>query len=419
MEKENAAMESRYAEWFNAFIQNSNENERQKEAVNLLLSRLKEKVPSAFNSKSGESTTFVDLMCGPGDMTLGYKQALQNIDLKNVQAIGVELRDDHVESWKSKLGQDDIIIKGDVGDKDFDINKLAGTEGNKKPVAIFWGHGGYYLYKSKLGEEKGSEQEIGVQPSLDNVVSLIHKTLGENGIAVSVHKSAEWTDIPKKRFSKLVESHTTDALEKSYEKQNIKHQAITFECELKTPEMTPNIKRQLSGERIEEYNKMQSGDTKTTRQILEFLIHTPLEELGKDLFDLISKSKDNYQEFIEKYPSGDMPVTRSQYNGIKNGHTTFNEFNHQKRKEYISYIDDLSKKHKGVIPTYVKFDVSVSKEASPEFADAVLATVRELDSEIGKKINLPDFLQVKREIESKVVGMEQLELEKKRAAVRG
>jgi phosphomannomutase len=68
--KENLAMEARYGEWFSAFIENSNENERQGAIMELLLKRLKERVPGALVLESTKPPVFVDLMCGPGGMIL-------------------------------------------------------------------------------------------------------------------------------------------------------------------------------------------------------------------------------------------------------------------------------------------------------------------------------------------------------------
>jgi hypothetical protein len=300
-------------------------------------------------------------------MTRHYKMSLQKIGLKNIRACGVELRGDHVLEWKRKLDADDLIIQGDVASPKLDINKALGLAEEERPLALFWGHGGYYLYQLKEGVERGSDAELSEQPALAGAISLIHRTLSTNGISISVHKATEWMDIAKRRFARLVESDTTEALRRIYARQGLRHCPVTFECELILPELTPDLRRRLLSERLEEYAQMEPGQAKTVRQILEFLVHTPLEELGRAERD--------------EAPS------------------LFAERNLQKRRQYVGYIEELMRRHNGTIPTYVNFVVSVSPQATPQFAEAVIRSAGEVNDEVGKKIDMRWFLRTRHEIE--------------------
>lgn len=368
MTNQDAAQEVRYGEWFHAFITNSNENERQGEIMALLLKRLKRDVPDIFTHNGEGSPVFVDLMCGPGDMTVHYKNALRDIGLNDVRACGVELREDHAEQWRKKLGREDAVIHGSVTDPNLNITQELGLSDKEKPVAVFWGHGGYYIYQPK--------NNVNEQPALQSVVSLMHDTLGKNGVAFSVHKAPEWTDIAKRRFARLTESDTTKALHGIYDGQEIRNSSIVFECELKIPEITKEIREQLLAEKLQDYYEMPSGYAKTIRRILEFLVHTPLEELGREEFDKL-------------HPAN----------------VTFEQFNHSKRAEYVSYIEEIQRhQHEGIIPTYVDFTVSVSPHADKEFSDKVLKVVKDVNKMVGKGIYVPKFISVGNEIESSVVG---------------
>ena len=277
------------------------------------------------------------------------------------------------------MDEGDRIVQGSVVDRTSDFAKMLGLANMEKVVAAFWGHGGYYLFQRRSDKERGCDEELSEQPAIATVVSCMHDLLGPTGIAVSIYKSTEWTDILKQQFSTVVDLYTTKALQHIYRKQRIVHCSMTIECELRFPTITREIRRGLLSRNLADYALMESGPAKTVRQILEFLVHTRLEDLG--------------------LPQPPCEINEDLY---------WREQNFAARLHYVRCVEDLLERHDGTIPTYVNFLVSVSPRAPRQFAQAVVNTVRNLNQRLGREIDMAEFLgggTKRRKLEEKPAGI--------------
>lgn len=162
----------------------------------------------------------------------------------------------------------------------------------------------------------------------------------------------EWTDIVKDKFGLLTESETIKSLQSIYKDLNLEHYSLTFECYLKIPKLTDKIVSDLRKEFLNDYFKISNPQEKEIRQILEFLIHRPLESL-----DLGSKN------------------------------------------DYIAVFQKLNKIHKNKIPTYITIDILLPPSPTTSHREKIVSIVEKMKKSYEKALDLEYFEKVKKDCE--------------------
>ena len=329
-----ALEERRYADWFAAFIASSDENQRQAEAAAAMLAGLKRRLPALFATSGAAPAMFLDLMCGPGEMTRALKTALQKAGLPRLKACGLELREDHAAHWRETMDAGDEVLVADLATPGLDLSQTLRQMDQRRPAAITVSHGGYYL------DPAGSEP---ASAALAGLIRQAHDLVTDDGLVLTLHKDTEWTDILKRRFGNFVEADTTSALHQIYAQLGIPHHALTFRCRLTIPEVDAAVRNRLTAERLEPYAAMEPGPALKLRQIIEFLVHAPLESIGG---------------------GGD---------------------NLTARRQLLACAESLGKVFGGAIPTFVNMIVSLPPRAAAGYA----RTFRIAAADVGEDLAEP------------------------------
>ena len=83
-----------------------------------VIQKLKSTMNSVFVdtqvSQDQQSPYFLHLMCGDGTTSMLIKNCFQQIGLERTRATGIELCEEKIKSWKSKLSADDCIYHYDL-----------------------------------------------------------------------------------------------------------------------------------------------------------------------------------------------------------------------------------------------------------------------------------------------------------------
>ncbi|MFO0388203.1 MAG: hypothetical protein ACK502_00580 [Alphaproteobacteria bacterium] len=315
MATENQALNQRYADRFLAFIGNTNENERQAHITDELLHQLSSDIPDIFTRHDHQKLDIVDLGCGPGEMAKSFQAFFETVNIEGARVNAFELNREHMVSAQRAIS-DSVVVPEDIFHPQKDIRGTLGLK--SEPAAIFVSHSGYYGYDKNYGSDN--------QPKLEALVDNVAGLMGKRTIAFIQHKAPEPTNILKRKYANIVESDTTEALSKIFNKRGMKSFPVRFEAVLEFPQVEEGLWKEL--ENPKPYPQTDYENGKEVRDLLEFLIHKGLEEMT-----------------------------------------------HNDRINYLADAKKLIREYDGAIPTFIEQRVVISKDADRSFREEVKSVV--------------------------------------------
>lgn len=336
-----------------------------------LIQQLKSITNSVFldaeATQGQKSPYFLHLMCGDGTASELIKNCFQQIGLDPTRAIGIELCEEKMKLWKSKLSADDSIYHYDLIEAGFNFDQLLDDDKlksqSRKPISIFWQFSTSYLYAMNENTT-GTPAEFTDQPRIKSALLSIHHQLSANGVAFLTDLCPGLMGVLTSYFSKRSCPYGTLALIHACEAEGIPYSVLTMKDMISLPFVSEEAEQIITAEKLDKDST--HGQAKEVWDVLEFISHTPLDEIGMEDF-----LKLNFPSF------------------------SFQRYNWQKRKQYLQGYQLLAKFCNHQLPIYYQTIVLTSRCGSAELVDQIHNKVAEINRQSNVEIDFDQIAEFK------------------------
>ncbi|EDV27188.1 hypothetical protein TrispH2_007484 [Trichoplax sp. H2] len=335
-----------------------------------LIQQLRKRIDNIFiDSTTNQDTNppyFLHLMCGDGTTSTLIKSCFQQIGFDRIRAKGIELCEERIQLWKSKLSSDDCIYDYDLIEEGFNFEQFSGNSDTNQhdgqrnqPISIFWQFSTSYLYTMN-DNTCGTPAEFTDQPRLKSALLSIHHQLASNGIAFLTDLCPGLMGVLTSYFSKRSCPYGTLALIHACQKEGIPYSVITMKDIIPLPQVNDNVEKIITAEKLDK--ACADDQARQVWDILEFISHTPLEEIGME-------------DFLKlQFPA-----------------FTFQHYNWQRRKQYYQGYQLLAKFCSHQLPLYYQTIVLTSRQGLTELVNQIHQQVADINRQTNVEI---DFDQV-------------------------
>ena len=274
---ENLIRNERTGEWFETFLNHSNE----KHNTGIFISKLFQNYIDS--NKENQSQNILDLGCGNGLLS----QHICKIFSKNkidIKYYGIEKNSKFVAITSNRLKE--IQTPHDILEGDCFGEALSSF--NKDIDVLFVSHSAYYLNNNLL---------------LNNFIKTSFDKIKKNGIAVLIHESSD-SDFNllggKYKGSNFIDTanQLTKAIKHySFEHKKIELDILSLDSEVYFPENMPELWNEINKNSCQENYISDKNNFHIAKYLLEFIAETPLEVIAsyEELHEYLSRVKNSLE----------------------------------------------------------------------------------------------------------------------------